>query len=263
MPQFAKTLPVLVVAFALSGLWPTAAAAADLSLVEAINMAGRQRMLTQRIVRSYCQVGLQVMPEESAVQLEQAALLFERQLGELKAFVTDPRVRDALGQVDQLWTKFVTIARMPPSQVGARQLTFWDDDLLFASHKVVRLLQDRSGRQIARLVNIAGRQRMLSQRMAKLYMLKEWGLATVSIEQDLDAARNEFAGALALLRDRPENTSEINQALDEVALQWSWFDNALGLREVEAYRLVIADTSETILLMMDRVTKLYEALATP
>ena len=60
-----------------------------------------------------------------------------------------------------------------------------------------------------------------------------------------------------------ENTAEINAALDEVALQWAWFDNALDLRHAEAYRLVIADSGESILEMMDRETKLYEAQATP
>ena len=55
-----------LVAGALSG---TAAVAAP-DYGAAIDMAGRQRMLTQRIVKAYCQVGMRVTPEVSRAQLD-------------------------------------------------------------------------------------------------------------------------------------------------------------------------------------------------
>ena len=253
---------ILVVLLGVFGTAPGAAAdePGDLSLVSAINKAGRQRMLSQRIVLLYCQAGLGVMPDASRAKLAEVVDLFDAQLTTLRGIAPTPTVRDALVQVEQIWTPFAEIARRPPDRAGAERLLYWNDDLLFLSNKVVQLLQDQSDEPYARLVNIAGRQRMLSQRAAKFYMLQEWGFDSHSIRDELDRARSEFIGALEVLRAAPESTDAIREALDDVEQAWAWFDNALTLRGAETFRLVVADSTEAILDQMDRVTAMYERL---
>lgn len=260
--QYSKvTVRALLFGAALAILCQTGPAAADATLAAFINKAGAQRMLSQRIVLAYCKVGLGIVPAESRRQLDSAVERFDRQLAELKSYAPTPEIREALGTVERIWGPFKATAGQPVTRDGARRLWNWDEDLLYASHKVVRLLQDVSNQQSARLVNIAGRQRMLSQRMAKLYMLREWGFNTLTLQDDLETARNEFDGALRTLEDAPENTPEISRTLDGVALQWTWFRNALELVGEDPYRLVIADSSQTILTGMDKVTGMYERLS--
>ena len=72
-------------------------AGAETDWAEAINTAGRQRMLTQRITRAYVQAGLGANAGVATRQLEQSVTRFDGQLA-LNADVVRPgtiRVGDA------------------------------------------------------------------------------------------------------------------------------------------------------------------------
>lgn len=237
------------------------AVAADLSLGAAINKAGRQRMLTQRIVKAYAQIQLGVSPHAARTQLADAVALFEAQLADLRKSSTDREVHEVLARLERLWTPFRALAVKPVTQDGLRGLMAQDEAILSAAHKLVLVLQDRSGTPVGRLVNISGRQRMLSQRLAKFYMLRLAGLETAGMREDVEAARNEFSGALAELAAAPENSDAIVRELRAVALQWEWFHNALTLEGARSYALIVADSSESILNAMDLVTAMYEGLS--
>jgi hypothetical protein len=134
--------------------------------------------------------------------------------------------------------------------------------VLSAAQRLTVALQDHAGTSFGRLVNISGRQRMLSQRLAKLYMVRAAGPDTPALRDEMESARNEFTGALAALQAAPENTPALRGELDSVALQWEWFQSALNQDAgLASYRLVVADSSESILRSMETVTRLYEGLA--
>ena len=62
-------------------------------------------------------------------------------------------------------------------------------------------------------INKAGRQRMLSQRMAEFYMANMWNVDTATSLAELTKARSEFIAAQELLRTAPEATADIRQEL--------------------------------------------------
>lgn len=111
-------------------------------------------------------------------------------------------------------------------------------------------------------INKAGRQRMLSQRIAKISMFRAWGIATPQMAQDLDAAIQEFAAAQAFLVSAPQNTAAIGSELQLAGTQWLFFEEAV--RQPAAGRAEqlrnIATTSERILQVMDNVTGLYAGI---
>lgn len=227
---------------------------------QAINIAGRQRMLSQRVVKAYVQIGLGITPQVSQRQLNEAVTLFENQLGLLRRNVTDPQSNRLLEQMGRRWLDFKRAAKGPVTRTNAEFLMRQGDELLAVAHDLTLALQSRSGLSTAKLVDMSGRQRMLSQRMAKYYLARAWGIESAAGERELGSARAEFDGALAALRNAPENTPQIKKELEAVAAQWEWFKSALTLEGAASYGLVVAHASESILASMELVTALYEKL---
>ena len=84
---------------------------------------------------------------------------------------------------------------------------------------------------MGRLVNMSGRQRMLSQRAAKFFMFREWGLPK-AVEADLAATRTEFKAALLTLRSDPESTAQIKAQIELAETQWLFFETALDAKGI-------------------------------
>lgn len=239
----------------------TLASESSFSLETAIDKAGRQRMLTQRIIKAYSQELLDVETIKSQLQRETAITLFDHQLAELKEFAPTDKVRDALATVDTLWLPFKERASGKVTQTGLESLSLASDELLAASHRVVLLLEERSGNNLGHLVNISGRQRMLSQRIAKLYMLRSLGIDSDSVRASLDKASNEFRAALNELNSAPENTPQIRDALTLVNRNWSVFEASFRLRDGSFTPYLIANYSERVLVGMNEITGMYAALS--
>lgn len=235
-------------------------AAQTMSPVQVVNVSGRQRMLTQRIVKSYVQIGLGITPELSRRQLNEAVSLFENQLGLLRRNVTDPQNSQLLASMSKRWRDFKRVATGPVDRASAEVLMRVGDELLMTAHDLTLALHSRSGQATAQLVDMSGRQRMLSQRLAKYYLARAWGVQTAADGRELGSARTEFDGALATLRNAPENTPQIKKELEAVAAQWEWFKSALTLEGAASYGHVVAHASEAILNSMELVTSLYEKL---
>ncbi len=164
-----------MVGFVLLGLLFVATDVVAMTYGEAINKAGRQRMLSQRIVKSYTQMGQDVRYRVAEKQLKAAILLFEAQMAELKKFNKDAETQRALALTEKLWVPVKASVQSKVVKKSAKELRNNAEKLLISAHQVVLMFEDQAGTDQGRLVNIAGRQRMLSQRMGNLYMLQSWG----------------------------------------------------------------------------------------
>lgn len=231
------------------------------SYAEAINQAGRQRMLSQRITRLYCQIGLEVDSKKAGVLLDEAVTLFARQLNNLRDFSSASDYQHAIESIDSVWQAYSSLALSAPDKANIEQLVELDEKLLSDSDRVVQLLEKQSGTPVARLVNISGRQRMLSQRLARLYLLKLWGIDDYYVKSETEYVIYEFSSALELLTFNPQNTALINQELGKAKIQWTWFVSTLDLVENESFPLIVIDSSERLLAIMEKITGMYQTRA--
>jgi len=229
------------------------------NLGDAINKAGRQRMLSQRMAKAWMGLGQGVEVESARRVLDQSMALFDRQLTELKAFAPVGETRDTYVQLESAWSGYKTLlVGSAPSKDQGKPLLEQAGKVLALAHKGTGLYEQQSGKPGARLVNVAGRQRMLSQRMAQFYLANAWNVDSATSQREMAKARDEFIPALELLRNAPEATPDIRQTLVLADAQWMFFDNALKARIASPKAASdVFVTSENLLQVMDRVTSQY------
>lgn len=241
----------------LFGLFLTFQAAASPLL--AIDLAEQEGMLSQRIVKAYCQIALKIAPDIAQHLLAQSIRDFEDNLKLLEKATDTPRARSPFADLRSAWEVMHPGALDEFTSAGAALLDQRAEAVLQATGRLNAELQDQAPAAINRWGNTAARQRMLSQRLGKAYMLRQLGLDSAATRQELESASHEFSGALVGLQKRAGNSPAVRAALDDLATQWEWLHEALAVEGASDYRLIVAEGSEVILELADKVTALYSS----
>lgn len=229
----------------------------------AVNKAGRQRMLSQRLAKLYLQVGQNIDAERSQRLLDASLALFDRQLVELKNYAPTPPIKDTYRKLEKSWGEYKDLlVGAAPNPENARKLLALSEDVLALAQQGALQLEQHGATASARLVNVAGRQRMLSQRLSKLYQARAWNVAPETSAAELELVRKEFLAGLTELEGADVNTPAIREVLTLGRQQWMFFDAALRSQGSDKRGLGtnVATTSERILETMDTVTGMYEKI---
>ena len=155
-----------------------------------VNLSGKQRMLTQRITKLAIECALGLEPTKSCEAMNtyrkeyaRALVLFVK--GDAAAGIPPTRNKQALVQIKKIigmWKPFAqAVNTLSTAQGKSKESLLYllkhEQELLSESDKLVKIYEssdtDQDALQKARLrvVNIAGRQRMLTQKMTKEKLL--------------------------------------------------------------------------------------------
>jgi len=260
--NFSKTILnrfILFVVLFLVLIAPGAALAEidEATLNHAIDRAGLQRMLTQRMLKSYCQLGqdqFYIKPDE---KLADALIRYEEGLDFLKDFESVAGVKKSLTKINSIWPKYKLLITKKAIKDNVPELVQLNEKLLALSHRIVLDLQAKSGKELGKIVNISGRQRMLSQRIELFYLLRDWGFEDEYYLQALAKSRKEFTEGLAYLNNYPENTAEIKQLLAKAEKSFNLFSHSLDKKN---NAFLISLTVGQLLKYMNTVTNLYSKM---
>lgn len=234
---------------------------ATLSDTEAVNLSGMQRMLSQRIAKAYLMIGAEIRPEQANQQLDASLARFESNLQTLASHPTTPAIAEQLQALTLLWQRYRGLALQRPSREGALVMLSLSDQLLAACEALVQQIETASANHSAQLVNRSGRQRMLSQRIAKLYLAMSWKLPQPNLRSEFEQAVTEFDQALQLLTAAPQNDAAIAAALAKANAQWAFSRRGFSLSSDARYvPTLISITCETLLEQMEQLTQAYARL---
>jgi len=227
---------------------------------DAINRAGRLRMLSQRIVKLYAQaamgveaVGSRALLADSGVQIDQSLVLLDRTLSR-------PTFGDLIDAVQTTWAQVQ--ASLVNAPVASR-LPAIDQDaerLLELSDRLTQALENAGLAPTLHVINVSGRQRMLAQRLAKLALLRQGPAlsATEPLPQELAPTAEAFERGLAYLKEIPLSTPAIREATAAADLRWQEMLAAVRGGAVPLARVTLAAASEALLELFDQLTREYE-----
>lgn len=240
-----------------AGFGGAAWAQQPLALSTAINRAGRLRALSQRTAKAYAQLTLDVLPEQSKEVLASAQRIAKGNLTELGRAGLSGEATGLLAVCLTDAERLFGLVGGAPAASHLVDVNKAADQLLASADRLTAGLEG-SSKSGAKIINVAGRQRMLSQRLAKSFMLIEAGQDSSGMRQQMDAARAEFVLALNALEAAPVSTPAIKQDLLQARTQWMFYQSALDGKDKPVARRDVATTSERILEIMDSLTGRYD-----
>lgn len=227
----------------------------------AVDIAGKQRMFTQRMLKDYAMIGMgntYGKPKEDLIKISSE---FQDHMESLASYTKSDEVKKSLEKVKALWAPLKQTLSEAPSKEKVEKLQQDLDALLKASDDTTKLFAKESGKATGEIINKAGRQRMLSQRMASLYMLKVWEVDDPQFKTKLDDAMGLFKTSLDELEKSDLNTEEIKTLLAKVKRSFTFFE-MMNKSKSKFVPTLIYKKSNDILQNMNSATQKYVALET-
>jgi AmiR/NasT family two-component response regulator len=225
---------------------------------EAVNRAGQLRMLSQQIVKFYALACTGVTGAEWQGLLSDAIAQVGSNLAILERSLSKATFGDLLATVQEPWTRLQAVLRLKPTVARLHEVDEWAEQLLDRADTLTANLEVAAYAIALHVINVAGRQRMLSQRLAKEALIGSLEGARQTTGPGGGATLEEFLAGLDYLNRLPLSNADIAQELEATRLVWEDFRAVLAARPSDAGRARIAELSDVLLGHFERLTTLIE-----
>jgi CRP-like cAMP-binding protein len=240
----------------------------QLSAAELVNVCGRHRMLSQRLAIAWIQRNRGVAVRAAGVALRKYHAEFIRNLVRIRALDLPQQMQSPIEALQAAWQDFTRGLAEPKADAATLGEMFArSEDVLAAADRLTAAAAELAGSEQAVLVNLAGRNRMLCPRIAKLVLFADAGIHRDAASALIDEARREFQANLQRLRAGSVDSKEAQVQLGIDASQWLRFMDRVdavitatdkGSRHAQS----VIPASEEMLRHADATVKLFELLGT-
>lgn len=231
---------------------------------EAVNRAGQLRMLSQRLVKALALQAIDVERHRADEWLADTVQRVRAALEVLAGLALTTPAAQRLQAVQAAWPPLEALVSAGEAASRLGDIDALAEALLEAADALTAALDHASARPHLHVVNVCGRQRMLSQRLAKQALLagQLQGVAADAQAAAAVQAVHSFEQALVWLEQAPLSTAEIRAVQARARGQWQRMLDAVrraaaGVEPHEAARQ-LARESEALLASFDELTRLYQ-----
>ena len=210
-----------------------------------INLAGKQRMLTQKMSKEALLIGKGIDMEGNKRALKETIALFDKTLKglingdeELKLPKTkDKKIIKELQSINNLWKEFkIFIDRVATGKfkrTSLKAVEMGNVPLLKSMNHVVKMYENKYKSQLsaktATTINLAGKERMLIQKMTKELLLIAHHLESNSYMNSLKQGGDVFKNSLfELINDKEAmKDPKIVEEIKEIQKLWEKYQDSI------------------------------------
>jgi hypothetical protein len=240
---------------------PVSTAYASVTPMEA---AGKLRSLSQRQAKLYLQMRLGIEAELSERWLAEAVRSFDENAEIVgRAAQGDASSKRIAGRIATQWESLRQTLTSPLDPVKALRVAAEAEAIAISAQALAVRFDLAQESPMYRLVDLASRNDMLAQRLARIYMQMRAGQGGAGAEVDLLQTRKEFSAGLNELMLAAANTPAVKNILELARQQWLFLELAVSDRskKFDYTRRDVATTSERISQMMNETSRVYTQLA--
>ena len=224
---------------------------------EAVNRGGQLRMLSQRIVKCYAQVLVGLEAEAALQMLSDCVVRVESNLGILRKAIGAKGYGELVDRVAASWQGVLLLCAEPPEAQHLDVLDARADAMLKDAERLTEFLEASGLVASLHVLNVAGRQRMLSQRITKLCFMLALEPSGARLAQLRELAAT-FQIALDYLCNVPLSSVAIRENLQTGLVKWRRLHATLdAIGDANAIAQV-SDASERLPDVSERLTDQYE-----
>jgi nitrate/nitrite-specific signal transduction histidine kinase len=220
-----------------------------------INMAGRQRMLSQRVAKDYFYLGKKINKGNAKKQLKITLKEFKESQDILNKNIKDEEISNLIAFVNMSLDEFIATASEKYSIDNGTIILDLSESMLEGSDYVVQALT--KGQQANAIIDIAGKQRMLSQRIAKYYIAYQAGIKDDNTITQMKETVKEFDSVLSKLLKNKSNSRKIQDELDKVNKMWKIVYKFYLNIEKGGLPIIVFTTTDDITKNMNKIVKMY------
>lgn len=240
-------------------------AAPALSTGALVNMCGRLRVLSQRMAIAWGMIALALAPHNALIKFRRLEKEFERNLARLDKLELAADLTERLTPIKALWSRYqALLGGDEPSMQRLEEVFELSEELLAATDGLTGRAASLAGLPEAHYVNMAGRNRMLSQRISKFFLFNECANLDERIAALTPPSYLEFESNLQALGKTGNIPPELSAQLQVVGGQWQKFIRTMcpdlsHCARTQHTRLVMAE-GDRLLRSVDTTVKLFERL---